>query len=148
MRLFVLIFMLGATKEIHALDLEYIRKNYSNAVNDEDLCRSFIDKLSKNAETNVHLAYLGAFQTIWANHVFNPASKLSTFNKGRSAIETALMKEPDNIEIRFIRFSVQKNCPSLLGYSSNIAADKKFLTDNLAKITSAQLKKMVKSLIE
>jgi len=148
MKTLALISALIVATTVHALDLEYIRKNYSKAVNDESLCKSFIDKLSKNTESQVHLAYLGAFQTIWANHVFNPVSKLSSFNKGRFFIEAAVKKEPDNVEIRFVRLSVQKNCPSFLGYSSNIAADKKFLKSNLDKITSEQLKKMVKALIE
>jgi hypothetical protein len=148
MKMILLILVVSSTTCLKATDLEYLRKNYAKAVNDETLCKTIINKLSVKVESQVHLAYLGAFQTIWANHVFNPVSKMNTFTKGRVAIEMAVQKEPNNAEIRFIRLSVQKNCPAFLGYSSNIASDKKFLKDHLSSITSEQLKKMVQELIE
>lgn len=147
MKAILFLIIVSVTTNLQALDLEYLRKSYAKAVEDETLCKSIIDKLSKGPESQVHLAYYGAYQTIWANHVFNPVSKMTTFTKGRTAIDMAINKEPNNVEIRFIRLSVQKNCPSFLGYSSNIAADKKFLKEHLSSITSEQLKKMVKELI-
>lgn len=132
----------------YALDLEYLRKNYSKAVEDKALCKSIMEKLGKQAESDVHKAYLGGFSTIWANHVSGVVAKLHTFSVGKCVIEECVKNNPTNVEIRFIRFSVQKNCPSFLGYNKNISSDKKFLKENLSKITSEQLKKMVKSLIE
>lgn len=132
----------------HTMDLEYLRKNYSKAVSDKELCQSLIVQLSKKTESEVHFAYLGALHTIWANHVFSPLSKLNSFLQGKTEIELAVKKDPNNVEIRFIRLSVQKNCPSFLGYNSNIASDKKYLKDHLSSITSEQLKKMVKELID
>lgn len=48
------------------------------------------------------MAYLGGLQTIWANHVFSPISKLNTFKEGKKNIEQAIKKEPENVELRFI----------------------------------------------
>lgn len=92
-------------------------------------------ELSKEKSV-IALAYLGAYQKIWANHVFNPLSKLATFKKGKNNIELAISKEPENVEIRYIRFSVQKNAPSFLGFNNNIKEDRDFLK---TKKTSIQI---------
>lgn len=46
--------------------LDFIRKNYEEAVSDKEVREKLIEKLELFAPTAVHLAYLGAFQTIWA----------------------------------------------------------------------------------
>ncbi|NJL13938.1 MAG: hypothetical protein HC913_13645 [Microscillaceae bacterium] len=40
---------------------------------------------------------------------------------------------PENVEIRFLRFSIQANTPSLLGLSQEIRADKQKILANLAE---------------
>lgn len=107
-----------------------------------------IDELGKKHDNLIQLAYYGGFQTIWANHVFNPIEKLSTFNKGRKNIDQAAKLAPENIEIIFIRYSIQKNCPWFLGYRSNLKEDRDFLINNASTITSFELKKMVESIIK
>lgn len=141
------IFMSVIATPVFAIDLEYVRQHYEQAVKNENLCQTLIDQLSKETENPVCLAYLGAFQTIWANHVNSPLSKLSTFNKGKKNIEQALKKAPDNIELRFIRLSVQVNCPDFLQYNSNINEDKKFIRSNINQIDSKSLKAMCYKLI-
>lgn len=130
-----------------SMDLESIRANYKKAVSDKKLCLTMIRGLSKSTENSVHLTYLGAFQMIWAKHVTNPISKLKTFNKGKKNIDDAAKAEPNNLEIRIIRLSVQKNSPAFLGYKKNIEEDKKFIGANYKNITSNHLKNMVKALI-
>lgn len=132
---------------VHDIRLKFLRDNYEKAVSDKKLCETIIIDLERNSKSNVHLAYLGAFQTIWANHVFNPFSKLKTFNKGKANIESAMKNEDSNIEIRFLRLSVQKNCPGFLGYTDNIKNDKLFLKSNLDGVQSGQLKKMIANIL-
>jgi len=115
------------------IDLNYIRENYYKAFNDKKLCIQMLKDLKSLENESVYLAYLGAFQTICANHFFNPISKLNIFNKGKKNIELAVDKNPNNIEIRFIRLSVQKNSPSFLNYKININEDKMFLKKKKTK---------------
>ncbi|HET8963249.1 MAG TPA: hypothetical protein VFM99_05095 [Chitinophagales bacterium] len=124
------------------LSLDDIRRNYQLAVDNKSICRNMIDQLGDNTGDNVQLAYRGAFQTIWAHHTYNPVSKFNTFNAGKDNIEKAVALSPYNVEIIFIRYSIQKNCPSFLGYKSNMQSDRNFLQNNLNNITSAELKKM------
>ncbi len=130
------------------LDLVQIRSDYPKAAVDKKACRLMIDELSKQNGGAVFLAYLGAYKAIWANHTINPISKLSTFEKGKKDIEAAVKLEPNNIEIRFIRLSIQKNCPSFLGYRKHIESDLKFIDGNKNSVSSPQLKKMIADIIK
>ena len=133
---------------IKSQSLDGVRLNYSKSVTDKNLCQEMITELSnvKNSSAT-HLAYLGSLQTIWANHVFNPISKLNTFKKGKQNIELAIQKEPNNVEIRYIRLSVQKNIPAFLGYQSSIQRDTEFITKHLHEVKSLVLQKNIKTLL-
>lgn len=129
--------------------LDTVRANYSKLAADKELCSDLLAQLEKNKNNSAtHLAYLGSLQTIWANHTFNPASKLSTFNKGKKNIEAAIKKEPNNAELRFIRLSVQKNIPSFLGYQSNIKEDIEFIKSNRSQIKSNVLNQYIELLLK
>lgn len=130
-----------------SLDLESIRANYKKAVSDKKLCHTMIKGLSTGTESSVQLSYLGAYQMIWAKHISNPLSKLKTFNTGKKKIEDAVMAEPNNLEIRILRLSIQKNSPAFLGYHKNIEEDKKFIQANNKNITSTHLRNMLEGLI-
>lgn len=132
---------------INGQDLDTIRQSYDVAVSDKKLCKTMIETLKSPGDNNIHLAYLGGFQTIWANHTLNPFSKLSTFNEGKRNIEKAVKNDQDNIEIRFVRLSVQKNAPSFLGYHDQIKEDEAFLKSNKEKINSSTLLKMVTEIL-
>lgn len=132
----------------YSMNLDYIRNNYELAVSDKQLCKNMIDELSKLTLTSIELAYFGALQTIWTNHISNPFTKLTTFKKGKSRIEAAVRIDSDNIEIRFIRLSIQKNCPSFLGYNNNIKEDQKFLQDHKGEINSLSLMKLVNTVLK
>lgn len=142
MMLFFQVLMVRAGTE----DMENIRANYVKALSNKKLCKTMIEELSTKTANPVHLAYLGALKVIWAKHISNPIAKFSTFNKGKKDIESAVKKAHHNVEIRFVRLSVQKNCPSFLGYDTHIEQDKQFIRDNENKITSARLKTMIAAL--
>ena len=129
-------------------DLEFVRSNYNKAVVDKDLCALMIKDLQKSDNESIALAYLGGLETVWAKHVLNPISKLKTFNKGKRKIEQAVQKEPENIEIRFIRLSVQKHAPSFLGYNKNIEEDLFFIQTNRQEIKSQILLNNVDKLLK
>lgn len=133
----------------HATDLDVVRANYNKLLSDKELCEKMIVELTETKNNSAtHLAYLGGLQTIWANHVFSPISKLNTFKEGKKNIEQAIKKEPDNVELRFIRLSVQKNAPSFLGYKSNINEDTEFIKENRHQIGSEILQKNIGTLLK
>ncbi len=60
------------------------------------------------------LGYHGASQMMMAKHVGNPFKKLSYFNKGKDMYTAAINADPRNVELRFLRFSVQAEAPGFL----------------------------------
>lgn len=143
-----LTFCLLVQFNVFAIELDYVRANYDKAVTDKKLCGQMIEDLKDAEQTPLFLAYLGALQTIWANHIFSPISKLNTFNQGKKNIEKAVSADKDNAEIRFIRLSVQKNAPSFLGYNSMIKTDEAFLKSHRTKITSELMQSKIDILLK
>ena len=127
--------------------VEVARKNYPFAREDKKLCQQMIIALKAAPSESLILGYLGAYQAVWAVHTYNPISKLNSFNEGKRNIEAAIQKAPTNIELRYIRLSIQKNCPSFLGYSDRIASDEKFIQSNLKQIESSELKTQIQSIL-
>jgi len=148
-RIFLLLSALFIFSSFTIYSLDDVRKNYSQLATDKKMCSELLAQLEKNKDQSLtHLAYLGSLQTIWANHVFSPISKLKTFNKGKKNIEQAIKKEPDNVELRFIRLSVQKNAPTFLEYHSNIKEDIQFIKNNRSQIKSNVINQYIESLLK
>ncbi|MDY0090559.1 MAG: hypothetical protein RBR78_09360 [Flavobacteriaceae bacterium] len=137
-----------ATTSVYATDFESIRKNYDQFVSDKELCQKTLKQLSESKnDSALHQAYLGVLETVWANHVISPFKKLKTFKSGKQNIDAAIGLEPENVEIRFIRLSVQKNAPSFLGYNNHIKEDTAFIKKNRHLVTSVILNKHITSLL-
>ncbi|MFN5183636.1 MAG: hypothetical protein ACK5D5_11510 [Bacteroidota bacterium] len=92
--------------------------------------------------------YLGMSHILLAKHGFNFFTRLNNFNKGKEILEDAISRDKNNIELRFLRLTVQMNVPGVLNYSSNIDSDKKIIRDNFSKIKEEDLKIKVKQFYE
>lgn len=137
MRIVFTIFVFFAFIEAHAqTNLDEIRLNYIKALSDKNLCGKMLEELDSKKQQPIYLSYLGGFQAIWAKHLINPISKLKTFNKGKENIESAIQKDSDNPELRYIRLSVQKNAPFFLGYNDMVKTDTEFLKCHKNEISS------------
>jgi hypothetical protein len=73
---------------------------------------------------------------------------LEHFNAGKVQLEYAIIQEDENIELRFLRLSIQENLPSFLGYSSQIKADRSFLVDHLDQILDEDLKSKISTYLK
>jgi hypothetical protein len=75
-------------------------------------------------------AYKGLCETMMAEYVYLPTTKLKYFNKGKKKIDESIRQQPDNPELRYIRLMVQMNAPSMLGYYREIQKDLDFFLSN------------------
>ncbi len=78
-------------------------------------------------------AYRGAAQTIEAIYVFWPLKKLDYLKEGLAVIASAINQEPNNLEIRYIRFSIVSNVPGFLGFGKLLDEDKPVILAGLLK---------------
>lgn len=88
--------------------------------------------------------YIAASRMIEAKHVYNPSTKLSYFNHGKSLLDNAIRNAPGNIELKFLRICIQSNAPSFLGYNTHIATDKASILSAYPLLTDLDLKKRIK----
>lgn len=113
-----------------ANDLPQIRKEYYAAVNDEKAAEKFYKKLKAiNSSEPIMMAYLGIAQAVRARHAINPYNKLSYLKGGMRALNAAVNKSQNNLEIRFLRFTLEHHIPKFLGYSQHLEIDRKKIVE-------------------
>jgi uncharacterized Zn ribbon protein len=116
-----------------------IRKLYASATTSEGNAKEFAAKLSEVAkeDNKTLLAYKGASLTIVSRLEKKGSDKSKKFKEGSSLIEYAVANDPNAIEIRMIRLSVQENVPKIVNYRANKKEDAKFLLDHYKEQTGA-----------
>jgi hypothetical protein len=77
--------------------------------------------------------YIGTLQALKAKHHWNPYNKLKYVKDAQKTFAQAISADPHNMEIRFLRFSVDYKLPGLLGYTKNMEADKNEIIAQLNK---------------
>lgn len=127
-------------------DIYSLRKLYYEASDKKDSAKKFIWVMENlDVKSNpLLLCYKGMAHLIQAKFSYNPYTKLSLFNKGKDMLEKAIVADPQNVEIRFMRFCVQTNAPFFLGYSNNIDSDKLVIMKGWATLSDLDLKEKIK----
>lgn len=85
-------------------------------------------------------AYAGATEAASAECVKGAFTKLEYFSRGKKNIEKAIEQQPENTEIRFVRFATQTNLPDFIEYN-NIREDKAFIIERLPGLIQTSLEK-------
>lgn len=147
--LFIIIFNINAMAT--APDLKKIREDYIASIGDSEKADALCSQLKsiKNPDALI-LAYLGSAQAIKAKHAWNPVNKMSYLKQGFTTINLAVNKDPNHLEVRFLRFSLQYYVPTFLGYSKNIDSDKDKIITLLQNQKNANLnidKKIIKDMV-
>jgi hypothetical protein len=124
-------------------DLETIRDLYSKSVYSEKTTTLvLIDKADGFSEKSMAKAYKAAGLALMAKHKFSPWDKLSYLKKASNLFDEAVKSDINNVEIRFLRLSIEFNTPSFVGMSKNIETDKAMILKTLRP--SIQKKKITK----
>ena len=120
-----------------------VRKLYQQSAEDEAAAEKLLKISEENDDTALLLGYRAAAEMMLAKHVANPFSKMSHFKKGKKIFSEAIEDDPSNLELRFLRFSVQSETPGFLGYKDNLEEDEKILFLNLKKMKDLELKRII-----
>ena len=140
MKLILTIFIFFSWSAHHP-DLQVYRKLLDQSVANKDTANLFYAKL-KNVTADSDPALLGfkaMSEFMLCKHLFNPVSRISHFNKGKSLLEKAIQRNSTDPELLYFRLSTQSNIPAMLRYNSNIKADKQFLLAYLKKGAGSDL---------
>ncbi|KKX48788.1 MULTISPECIES: hypothetical protein [unclassified Sphingobacterium] len=142
-KILLFLLMIGSHASAQELNLLKIRKEYSLAVKDESICENNLNLLRAKAKETTDRGYLAVYEMVFAKHMGNPFRKLGQFNKGKNLLETLIKEEPSNVELRFIRWSVQTHAPSILNYSNDIKKDKSYIIDHLYTLQHRDVKEII-----
>lgn len=134
MRLVIPIILSIIYNTTYGQDLEKSRQLLKSAYNSKVGADSLYNYFHKNEFSSaIGLGYKGVSEMMICKYIYNPYSKLSSFRKGKNNLENAIKIAPNDIELRYLRYAVQNNIPSILNYSNDVNSDKKILLDYINK---------------
>lgn len=143
--LFFIFFLVG----LGGTDISDIRAGYRQAATSQEKAEALYSELSSISESDnvLLLGYKGATATLMAKFAKGVKAKTGYFKEGKKLIEQAIAKAPENIELRYIRLSVQENAPKIVRYKKAIAEDKQFILTNYSGIKNIETKKYIKGFV-
>ncbi len=139
MKFIFLLFILSISS-VHAQNILELRKQFYSASTNSDEADKFYSSF-KNAPKSslpIIIGYKGIAAFMICNHSYNPYKKIKYFSEGKSNLDNAIKLSLENIELRFLRFSVQSNSPDFIGYKNNLLEDKNLI---IKAISTSEFKK-------
>ncbi len=143
------LFFIGLFILASNLNITEVRNNYKEAVISQFKANSFNESLkdvTKKDDKRL-VAYKGAAIALAARYLKGAKQKSETFKSGVELVEFAINKKPLDMEVRFVRLSIQQNSPKFLGYNKEIEGDKNYILTNYNTIRSKEFKKYLGSYI-
>jgi hypothetical protein len=70
------------------------------------------------------IGYRGAAEAVQARYMWSPLAKLRAVREAQRSFKQAVAAAPLNVEIRFLRFTIESNVPHYLGYSQHVGEDR------------------------
>ena len=129
-------------------DIAEVRKLYTDAAKSEANANAFSDKVSDVQEDDANkvlVAYKGCALTLKSKFSGVLGDKISFMKQGAKLIDAAAAAEPNNIEIRMIRLSVQESVPRIVNYRANKKEDKAVILKNYKE--AGELKEYIRKFI-
>jgi len=140
MRLFFLSFLFLLCGSVDAFSIPYhqkpdvieIRKQMLLAIKSPKVTDSLYSNLQLiGKKPPLILAYFGALEALKAKDSWNPYKKVKLLVASNKTMLQAVTASPNDLEIRFLRFSIQFYLPGFLGLSKDMRADKNMILEQL-----------------
>lgn len=148
----ILIISTCAAGDLPKVNVDKLRSLLYASTNRESALDSLDNYISKlvNSKTDspLILAYKGAAECIHAKYSFWPWDKLSDVNKGLELLNKSVEINKDNLEIRFLKFAVLHNLPSILGYSDEADQEANNIFSLLSKANYSYDEYLIKNVIQ
>ena len=144
MKKIIVLFFLVSNNFVFSQEIQDIRDIYfgnNESISKCDSLQFLLNSFDK--KTNIIDAYIGANSLLYCKFSDDVFKKFSYFEKGKMMIEEAIKKDPDNVEVKFLRYINQNNIPWFLNYNQNIEEDYKFITSHLNSIDDKDFKNLI-----
>lgn len=137
---FLLSFLLLAYPAMSSDGSDGLRKCFHESVLDESKIDMFHQKvMAIDMPSAIEKAYQAASFALLAKKVWNPIEKIEYLNRYSKLIDRAIAAAPNNIEIRFLRLSIDHNTPMIAGRRHHVDDDKKQILKLLAPLVKFEL---------
>ncbi|MBC7426813.1 MAG: hypothetical protein H7321_09785 [Bacteroidia bacterium] len=111
--------------------MDTVRLCYENAASKKMYAEKLKTLTASNSSDALIMAYHGASFAFLAKHHWNPYSKYSLVQDGLVYLNKAASAAPNDVEVRFVRFSIEENLPLIISFTSHVESDKNFVISNL-----------------
>ena len=130
-------------------NLDEIRKNYLESAKSEENIQKLISTCEdyKSKNDSIIYAYRTVADLMLIKYKYNPFYKLKLFSEYSRKLDLIVKNNFTNIEIRFLRYCVQKKTPRFLGYNDNLELDYQFIIQNI-DIHSKELQEYIRSTLK
>lgn len=160
MKVRVIIFLVAvlgvniAFAQLNNREIAVLKLNMVKAVEDAKLTDSLFKDLSKlSHKTPLIFGYIGTLEALKAKHAWNPYNKIKYVSRSLTTLQKAIDLDGENMEIRFMRFSIEHFTPSFLGFSKDLDTDRKeiikhYQNNNFGSANDELVKNIAKFMIE
>ena len=112
-------------------EINSVRNTYKLAVDQSAKADELVKITSNHGNNAVLMAYYGTGKALQAKHGWNPASRFSLAREAANILNKAVAASPQNLEVRFLRFSFESRAPGMLGLTLHTADDKAWIMSHL-----------------
>lgn len=132
----------------NAQELSDLRKLYPQASANASAAATFTEKVSAfdTAGNHVVAAYKAASLTLKSKFSKKLQEKISFFKDGANMLDDAISHDPNNVEMRMIRLSIQENVPAIVNYKKNKEEDTHFIYSHFQEL-SGGLREYIRNFI-
>lgn len=128
------------------MTVDEARKVYAESMKNKETCEIAYKRFSQvnDADKPLLVGYKGAVMVAMSKHLKTAKEKIAYFNEGKKLIEQSITEDNKNVELKFIRFTIQSNCPPALKYNKEMSTDKKYIIDNLNDVKNVTIRLKIK----
>ena len=130
-------------------NLNQVRESYIASAQSEENINKLISTCEeyKSKNDSIIYAYRTVADLMLIKYKYNPLYKLKLFTECSRELDLIVTNNFKNIEIRFLRYCIQKQTPRFLGYNDNQELDYQFIIQNI-DIQSKELQKYIRSTLK
>jgi len=106
---------------------------------------TFHSELNKESSEKIKLAYESAYFVLMASQEKAVLKKKDWFIKGATQLDSLIEQYPKDVELKWIRLTIQDNAPSFLKYNTSINTDLTFIETHINEVSNSTLKKTIQN---